>query len=347
MFSRSRFRLARKFLNKEIFHIEPESREHFQAELRASSSVKGWQALDERGFEVQLEGEFRPLFALHRFPVQQELTLSDARFETVAQAPYSLPWQALQGRRFAIQLSANRRLDWSFAELARFWGESLPLHQEGRDNRRPEWVLSCHIHTSQDGCRVFCGISPVVDNLSPWSRGICRIPRDSASVSRAESKLEEALELLTLAGCGPDTDGSALDLGAAPGGWTRVLAARGLKVTAVDPAELHPSVAAQNEVTHHKTTAGEFLRNCLERFTLVVSDMKMEASMVSSLMVDLVGLLRPGAPIIVTLKLPKGKSALSVCQGAVAEIERAYTLVQARQLYFNRNEVTVIATAPR
>ena len=44
--------------------------------------------------------------------------------------------------------------------------------------------------------------------------------------------------------------------GAAPGGWTEFLArSKGLRVYAVDPAELHPDVLALPGVTHLRKTS--------------------------------------------------------------------------------------------
>ena len=62
--------------------------------------------------------------------------------------------------------------------------------------------------------------------------------------SRAYFKLEEALDL---AGVGDLHGSHALDLGAAPGGWTEVLLDRGASVVAVDPGALDESVATRPE----------------------------------------------------------------------------------------------------
>ncbi|RJS94110.1 SAM-dependent methyltransferase [Salinisphaera sp. Q1T1-3] len=63
--------------------------------------------------------------------------------------------------------------------------------------------------------------------------------------NRAYLKLWEAL---TLAGIQPGPGERCLDLGAAPGGWSWVLAALGARVLAVDRAALAPAVAANARI---------------------------------------------------------------------------------------------------
>lgn len=60
-------------------------------------------------------------------------------------------------------------------------------------------------------------------------------------MSRARHKFEEAIDAFRIP-VGRAT--SALDLGAAPGGWTAVLVEAGATVVAVDPGALSPAVAA-------------------------------------------------------------------------------------------------------
>ena len=87
--------------------------------------------------------------------------------------------------------------------------------------------------------------SPV--KSSPFPNGQCRFVEDrSGPPSRAYLKLWEALTLL---GSHPRPGDACLDLGAAPGGWTWVLAHLGATVTAVDKAPLDPAVAALPGVT--------------------------------------------------------------------------------------------------
>lgn len=302
-------------------------------------------SLDERSLLCNLEESFDSCFCQHRFPVQSSLDLPQDTFGAASGADLDLNFNLLQGRDFALQVSANLRLPWSLAELISQWVKRFGLDETRRNNRRPHMVLSAHFQVKKGGMDLYAGISPVEENLSPWSRGICRIPKDPESVSRAEQKLLEALELLELAGWDPQGGKvlNALDLGAAPGGWSRVLSDLGYSVQAVDPADLHPKLATHKNIDHHKTTAGVFLEKDSETYRLLVCDMKMDAMMAANLVAECRDRLQQDGAIVLTLKLPKGDKTLSETRQAVEKIKRAYTVVQARQLYFNRHEVTVIA----
>ncbi|MDB5370344.1 MAG: putative 2-O-ribose methyltransferase MtfA [Roseomonas sp.] len=82
---------------------------------------------------------------------------------------------------------------------------------------------------------------------SPFVNGAVRFEEDrEGPPSRAYLKLWEALTRL---GRWPGVGETALDLGAAPGGWTWALAQLGCEVVAVDKAAMDPGVAALPNVT--------------------------------------------------------------------------------------------------
>ncbi len=82
---------------------------------------------------------------------------------------------------------------------------------------------------------------------SPFINGEVLFQEDRAGPpSRAYLKLWEALTLLR---AWPGPGETCLDLGAAPGGWTWVLASLGARVTAIDKAPLDPAIAAMPGVS--------------------------------------------------------------------------------------------------
>ena len=96
-----------------------------------------------------------------------------------------------------------------------------------------------------------------VDPLTAWPSTFPAgraIPKERArdAPSSAHRKLEEALAWL---GDAPGAGDVVVDLGAAPGGWTRVLRDRGAVVTAVDRAALDPALVRDPLVTHVKKDA--------------------------------------------------------------------------------------------
>jgi 23S rRNA (cytidine2498-2'-O)-methyltransferase len=182
-------------------------------------------------------------------------------------------------------------------------------------------------------------LNRTADSLVDWPGGRVRLTRTEQRVSRAEFKLEE-LDHVTAVRL--PVSGRALDLGAAPGGWTRILRRRGLAVWAVDPADLDPRVATDRGVRHIRTTAGEFLRSTDLRFDLVVNDLRMDAVRSAHLTGDAAGLLRRGGLAVVTLKLGPDRPLQTVRQ-CLDLIARDLDVEFARQLHHNRHEVTVIA----
>ncbi|MCW3060564.1 MAG: ribosomal large subunit methytransferase, partial [Capsulimonas sp.] len=102
----------------------------------------------------------------------------------------------------------------------------------------------------------YLGVSPARRNLSAWPGGKHRFKREDGQISRAEFKLLEALSVF---GVSLPRGGTALDIGAAPGGWTRVLRAAGLGVVALDPAELDVRLAGDPGVVHVRRRIQDYL----------------------------------------------------------------------------------------
>ncbi|HVE93161.1 MAG TPA: SAM-dependent methyltransferase, partial [Actinomycetota bacterium] len=204
--------------------------------------------------------------------------------------------------------------------------------------RDPQQVLSVVVSDAGGALEAHLGVSRTDHNLSAWPGGMRRFAREPDQVSRSEFKLLEALEAF---GVTLDDAHHALDLGASPGGWTRILTGRGLRVVAVDPADLHPSVESHPLVTHLRATAGDaFSRRDLPVFDLVANDLRMEARHSAKLTVRAAGLLKPGAgTAIMTLKLP-AKRPLRVLDDAMSILSARYRIRGARHLFHNRHEVT-------
>lgn len=181
----------------------------------------------------------------------------------------------------------------------------------------------------------FMGLSLASHNISDWAGGVRRFRREKDQISRAEFKMLEALEAFRI---DLPAGGVALDLGAAPGGWTRVLRQKGQYVTAVDPAEMHPRLAADRGVRHKRMSAEAYLREGPDAFDLLVNDMRMDARASARMMNAFADFLYPHAEAIMTLKLGKTAAAL---RPACAILQEQYTILHMRQLFHNRNEVTI------
>ncbi len=201
------------------------------------------------------------------------------------------------------------------------------------DVRQPAQIVSL----VADGRFLHAGLSLAEHNLSNWAGGARRFARQPEQISRAEFKLLEALEHFAIS---LPPEGKALDLGAAPGGWTRILARQGMQVTAVDPAQLHSSLRQTPTVRHLRLTAEAYLRSRPARFDAILNDMRQDARDSARLMAAYAPYLTPDGFALMTLKLPEnGRSP--ILTESLKTLRRAYAIAGARQLFHNRSEITV------
>jgi 23S rRNA (cytidine2498-2'-O)-methyltransferase len=188
----------------------------------------------------------------------------------------------------------------------------------------------------------YLGLSLAAHNLSDWAGGAHRFARRKEQISRAEFKLLEALDVFRIE---MPPRGVALDLGAAPGGWTRILRQRKQYVTAVDPADLHPSLKSDSGVRHYKTTAEAYLEGDPDTFDLIVNDLRQDARDSARLMVRYARRLYPHGFGLMTFKLPEKGRSDTLIHDLIAQafgiLGGAYRVAGARQLFHNRNEITI------
>lgn len=193
--------------------------------------------------------------------------------------------------------------------------------------------------TTQEG--IIFGSNGVANALSDWPGGRVKLAKPKGQVSRSEFKLEELFRTGAVAF---PSAGRALDLGAAPGGWSRILLERGFEVWAIDPGDLDRRLAGREGLHHIRTTAGPFLAENEERFDLVVNDMRMAPLLSASVMNAAAEHLAPGGMGIMSVKLQPGNPLPLVSQ-VMRMLEKGWEIVFARQLFHNRNEITIVLRA--
>ncbi|MCY0875748.1 MAG: 50S rRNA methyltransferase [Firmicutes bacterium] len=343
-----------------IFTSAPEASAMALNELSkagVSSHLKSWLAPGV-GLCVSSESQascqerlsaFPPVFIRHLCFVQTSRKLEPVVETTqlcAQQLVSELPKLA-SDRSLAVQVRLFRRDDeetawpWTRQELERAVSGAVLAEHPGTllSVSEPQQIVSV---VCADG-HVYAGVSQVADNLSAWPGGERRFAREALVVSRAEFKLLEAIEVFAL---DLPRDGQALDLGAAPGGWTRVLRSFGMTVTAVDPAQLSPAVLEDPGVRHEATAAQAYLRQASGVFDVLVNDMKMDPRASVALTVSAVRALRPGGIGVLTLKLPTHTQERVVAASLTA-LRSVYEVTGARQLFHNRSEVTVALRRPQ
>lgn len=188
--------------------------------------------------------------------------------------------------------------------------------------------------------RIVAGVNPSDASLCDWAGGRIRLATLPEQVSRAEFKLEELFSYVEA-----PTGDTAVDFGASPGGWTRIVHSQGFRqVHAVDPATLDDRVSALDGVIHHRQTAGDFVKEYDgDAVDLIVNDMRMVPQLTAHTMVDAARLLRPGGQAVITLKLGTNNPEKQI-DDALEVLVGAYDPSFMRQLQHNRHEVTVVAT---
>ena len=181
---------------------------------------------------------------------------------------------------------------------------------------------------------------------APWPQGIPRLKLLPDAPSRSALKLEEALlvlldaderEHLLRAGM------TAADLGAAPGGWTWVLTRHHLRVTSVDNGPLRQHVLDTGLVEHLR--ADGFHWHPARPLDWMVCDMVEQPIKVAARMAQWFdqGWCRHA---VFNLKLPMKKrwQETRLCLDLFAAQAGKPLQIRARQLYHDREEITVFAT---
>lgn len=196
------------------------------------------------------------------------------------------------------------------------------------------------------------GAAPT-DNSSPWPMGIPRLKAPRGAPSRAAQKLEEAF-LTFLPWKGSDSPAlkpgmRAVDLGAAPGGWTWQLVRRHIHVTAVDNGNMAPALMDSGLVDHRREDGFRFRPR--HPVDWLVCDMVEQPRRIAALLSHW---LAEGwcTRAIGNLKLPMKRryaevqSCLDLIRDSLTAANVQYSLC-CKQLYHDREEVTVYVERER
>lgn len=194
-----------------------------------------------------------------------------------------------------------------------------------------------------DSKQAYVGHAPV-NNSAPWPMGIPRLRMPSSAPSRSTLKLEEAIywfvdneEQYFKAGM------RAVDLGAAPGGWSWQLVKRGLLVTAIDNGPMDEKLMQGGMVEHLRTDA--FTYQPEKSVDWLVCDMAERPLHVSKLIAR--WLVRKDCKhAIFNLKLPMKKrwQAVKECKALLEKELKQVNInfsLSMKQLYHDREEITV------
>jgi 23S rRNA (cytidine2498-2'-O)-methyltransferase len=178
-------------------------------------------------------------------------------------------------------------------------------------------------------------------------------------VSRSEFKLREAFECF---GIDINRVESALDIGAAPGGWTKVLAEHGIRTVAVDIAPLNYSVlrkfseveiiedekalnlGGKRKITHIKKSAHKIDMDALkkQKFDMLLIDANIAPLENAKLASSFSATLNRGAYLIMTIKLIDKNIDKHISEVREA-LKKDYSSIRLKKLPYNRMEITCFA----
>lgn len=224
-----------------------------------------------------------------------------------------------------------------FAERAEQLGsatlDALAPERRASNAESAEWLAQlCIVNES-------LAIVGIVSRAEAWTLapgGRLRMRR-AAGPSRASGKLEEALQYV---GHEPGPDDLCVDLGAAPGGWTERLIARGAQVIAVDPAKLSPELTRHPRVKHRQESAFAFEPD--EPIDWLFCDMAWRPLEVAQLLAKWARR-RWARMLVANIKLPMRDKNPMVWRVRQLLVEAGWSGLRVKQLYHDRDEVTVMA----
>lgn len=273
---------------------------------------------------------------IHPFMYRSEISGDTSDFQEYIRMLGETVIYAGEGDSLICQcrIAAGRTLGYSNGELTDLLASYLEREGYPMSVQEADAVISLTVFDRS----AYMGISLPDDNVSLRTGGVLFYAKAEDMVCRAEFKIEEAFGVF---GIRAESGMKALDLGAAPGGWTHYLSMKGIAVDAVDPAALDEAVLERDNVRHFRMTAQEFAREQgEEEYDIIVNDMKMDTNQSIDIVCDMSSQLKKEGICLMTLKLPKQgiQKRINVARKVLGE---KFETVRIRQLYYNRSEVTV------
>ncbi len=249
---------------------------------------------------------------------------------------YSEIWCETADTNEAKELSSLARA--ITGPLARALRAEKLLPTEGEvDPRLPRLHI---LFTATDAAIVACARP---GQCSDWPMGIVRLKMPRGAPSRSTLKLHEAfMTLLTekehRSALQPGM--KAVDLGAAPGGWTWQLVQRHMQVTAIDNGRMDAELMESGQVKHRREDGYHYAPP--KTVDWVVCDMVAAPARIATLMADWIGN-NHARHALFNLKLPMKKrlEELQRCQDIIADkLDGHDHVLRMKHLYHDREEVT-------
>jgi len=297
----------------------------FLAKPTGSDPVAIWRILQQDA----------PIFLRHMFPVQQEVAIKGDKLDLLRLTESCGPLLANMDEEGPVAVQCRiLPAEPSYRPIDVKKAMDDYLQNRGMLTTVKEAALVISVLVAPE--RAYSGISSPRANLSSWSGGAVHYGKDIGVLSRAAHKLEEACEVFDL-----DLKGlaEALDLGAAPGGFTSFLLGKGLCVTAVDTGELAPLLLQNPRLSFLKENASN-IRPQEASFDLITCDISRDALRTVDMITDLAYCLRPAGKLLLTVKF-MGREPLPLIRQCRKRLGDVFRFVRGRHLWHNREEATL------
>jgi 23S rRNA (cytidine2498-2'-O)-methyltransferase len=220
--------------------------------------------------------------------------------------------------------------------LAQRRSAQLPVHESSKAAAAARIPLGQLVLLSD---AVVAGTQSADEGDWEVSGGRTRARRWKESPSRAAMKLDEALRWK---GSAPGRGEKCVDLGAAPGGWSERLLALGARVVAVDPAKLRADLMANRSLEHVVASAFDYAP--ARPVDWLFCDMAWRPLEVAQLLAKWARNAW-ARELVSNIKLPMRDKLPMVERVRETLVAGGWKRLRARQLYHDRDEITVVATA--
>lgn len=185
--------------------------------------------------------------------------------------------------------------------------------------------------------RLAVGATWARDALSLAPGGRLRVHVPEAAPSRSAMKLVEALTWLDRE---PEPGDRCCDLGAAPGGWSWVLLERRAHVVAVDLGALDKTLAGRKGLEHLRVDAFKYQASAEEPYDWLFCDMAFRPLEVAGLLAKWARR-RWARQLVANIKLPMKQKAQALLRVRDILEDGGWGSLRVRQLYHDRDEVTI------
>ncbi|HWQ30973.1 MAG TPA: SAM-dependent methyltransferase [Negativicutes bacterium] len=286
---------------------------------------------DKKGFIAAVK-EKRPVFIRHMNHVDFIIDSPGYGPEDIAERVKGCRGPE-QGKRIAVQVRKGSG-EQPYEPIAVKNAVDKVLEDMGAvpEVKEPEMIVS--VLLCEDKC--YMGLGDPQENLSGWSGGMMHFRKSEDDISRAKFKLMEAIKTFDM---DMSAFNNALDLGAAPGGWTSVLLEHGLQVTAVDTGDMDERLFKHPGLRFIKSNASD-LKLEPGSFDLLTSDMSWNPKNTARIIINASEYLKAGGTAVVTLKL-MGEKVRKTVREVISLYNEVFEVLEVKQLFHNRDEVTL------